>query len=176
MKDQVLTPWLYRRWRFDFPAELYPAIIERLRGLPARTDEIVRPLSESQLSESFEGGWSVKRHLGHIADLEALITQRLDAYEQGVPVLPPADMQNEETVNADHDDQPIADVLARLRQRRESTISRLETYPRDFFARSAWHERLGTQKRVVDTCVFFADHDDHHLALVQMLARELVAN
>ena len=172
MKDQVLTPWLYRRWRFDFPAELYPAIIERLRGLPARTDEIASSLTESQMSASHEGGWSVKRHLGHIADLEALITQRLDAYEQGVAVLPPADMQNEETVNADHDDQPIADVLSRLRQRRESTVARLETYPRDFFARSAWHERLGMQKRVVDTCVFFADHDDHHLALVQVLIRQ----
>lgn len=175
-KGQILTPWLYRRWKFDFPAELYPAVIERLRGLPARADEIARSLTNSQASAPFEGGWSIKRHLGHIADLEALITQRLDAYEQGVPVLPPADMQNEETVNADHDDMPIADVLARLRQRRESTIAKLETYPRDFFARSAWHERLGIQKRVVDTCVFFADHDDHHLALVQMIVRELGAN
>ncbi|GAB5497384.1 MAG: hypothetical protein Phyf2KO_24640 [Phycisphaerales bacterium] len=141
--------------------------------MPARAEEIAGSLTDSQMSASFEGGWSVKRHLGHIADLESLITQRLDAYEQGLPLLPPADMQNEETVNADHDDMPIDKVLSRLRQRRESTIARLETYPRDFFARSAWHERLGMQKRVVDTCVFFADHDDHHMALVQILVREL---
>jgi len=64
-------------------------------------------------------------------------------------------------------------VLRDVRSRRIRTVARLESYPRDFFARSAWHERLSMQKRVVDTCVFFADHDDHHLALAQMVRREL---
>lgn len=172
MVDQILTPWLYRRWTFDFPAELYPAIIERLRGTPARAEELVRAVAPDTLTRSIEGGWSIQRHLAHIADLESLLTQRLDAYEQGVAVLPPADMQNEESVNADHDAVPIADVLARLRARREATISRLESYPRDFFARSAWHERLGIQKRVVDSCSFFADHDDHHFALIRSLVKQ----
>jgi len=31
MAGQTLTLWMYRRWRFDFPAGLYPAVIERLR-------------------------------------------------------------------------------------------------------------------------------------------------
>ena len=172
MQGQILTPWLYRRWAFDFPAELYPAVIERLRGLPARADELARPLAPKDLNRSTGGAWSIQRHLGHIADLESLLTHRLDAYERGDPLLPPADMQNEASVNANHDEQPIADVLARLRTRRETTIARLESYPRDFFARSAWHERLGIQKRVVDSCVFLADHDDHHMALIQMLRRE----
>jgi uncharacterized damage-inducible protein DinB len=171
MDDQILTPWLYRRWTFNFPAELYPAVIERLRGTPARADELAQSISPKELSRSIDGQWSIQRHLAHIADLETLLAQRLDAYEQAVSVLPPADMQNEESVNADHDAAPIADVLARLRNRRESTIKRLESYPRDFFARSAWHERLGMQKRVVDSCAFFADHDDHHFALIRAILR-----
>ena len=180
MNGQILTPWVYRRWKFEYPAELYPAIIERLRGLPARAEELaasIAPELASRAPAAANGGggagWSVQRHLGHIADLETLMAARLDAYERGDPALPPADMSNARTVEADHDARPLADVLARLRAARMKSIARLEAYPRDFFSRSAWHERLGVQKRVVDTCTFFADHDDHHLALAQMVRREV---
>ena len=173
MDGQILTPWMYRRWRFDVPAGLYPAVIERLRGLPARADELVASIDRALLSTAPAHGWSVQRHLAHLADLEELFATRLDAYERGEPVLPAADMANRRTVEADHDARPSADVLRDLRTARMRTVTRLESYPRDFFARSAWHERLAIHKRVVDTCVFFADHDDHHLALAQMVRREL---
>ena len=91
MDGQVLTPWIYRRWRFDFPAELYPAVLERLRGLPARVDEIVSALTPAHATHTPAQGWSIQQHIGHLADLEALLAQRLDAYEAGAPVLPPAD-------------------------------------------------------------------------------------
>ncbi|MGD1915706.1 MAG: DinB family protein [Phycisphaerales bacterium] len=171
MHGQVLTPWMYRRWRFDFPAELYPAVIERLRGLPARAEAFAARLGPGQATKVPEDGWSIQRHLGHLADLERLLAERLDAYEAGSPLLPAADMQNTRTVDTDHDARSLAEVLADLRRVREATVQRLEAYPRDFFGRSAWHERLGVQKRVVDTCVFFADHDDHHLALAEMVRR-----
>ncbi len=173
MKGQILTPWMYRRWRFEFSAELYPAVIERLRGLPPRAAEFASSLDSRLATRAPEGGWSVQRHLGHLADLEALFAVRLDAYERGEPVLPAADMTNTRSVQASHDQRPMLEVLGEVRSKRMATVARLEAYPRDFFARSAWHERLGTQKRVVDTCVFFADHDDHHLALAQMVCREL---
>jgi len=126
------------------------------------------------LTRAVDGGWSIQRHIAHLGDLERLFNARLDAYEAGEHVLPAADMQNARTVEADHDAQPIEAVLATLAEKRAATVERLEAYPSDFFGRSAWHERLGVQKRVVDSCVFFADHDDHHLALAQMTRRLLV--
>lgn len=174
MEGQILTPWMYRRWRFEFPAELYPAVIERLRGLPARAEECVSTLQPGVINVPPARGWSIQRHLAHLADLEALFAARLDAYERGEPVVPAADMTNARTVEAPHDARVLAEVLSSLRTARTGTVERLEAYPRDFFARSAWHERLGIQKRVVDTCVFFADHDDHHLALARMVRRELL--
>ncbi len=167
MPEQILTPWLYRRWRFDSPTQLYPAILERLRGTPARCEELAGSTAAPDLTRTVDGGWSIQRHLAHIADLERLIHQRLDAYEQGEHVLPQADMSNAPSVETDHDARPIDEVLAGVRAARGRTMQRLEAYPRDFFGRSAWHERLGVQKRVVDTCQFFADHDDHHLALAR---------
>jgi hypothetical protein len=173
MSGQILTPWVYRRWRFDFPAELYPAVLERLRGLPPRAEELTASVEPGLVTIAPPGGWSMQRHLAHLADLHALLGLRLDAYERGEPVLPAADMANTRTVQAAHDARPLAEVLAELRNVRLAAVTRLEKYPRDFFGRSAWHERLGMQKRVVDTCVFFADHDDHHLALAQMVRQSL---
>lgn len=171
-QGQVLTPWMHRRWRFDFPAELHPAIIERLRGAPDRAAALAEELRPGEATRIPEGGWSVQRHLAHLADLEALLHARLDAYERGEPALPAADMSNRRTTERDHEARTLASVLEDLRRVRGATIARLEEYPRDFFGRSAWHERLGVQKRVVDTCVFFADHDDHHFALARMALRD----
>ena len=80
-------------------------------------------------------------------------------------------MQNRATVAADHDARPVGEVLAAFLAVREATLTRLDGCPADFFGRTAFHERLQIQKRVVDTCVFFADHDDHHLALVEAALR-----
>ena len=169
MHDQVLTPWMARRWRFDFPAELHPAVLERLRGTPARIEEAVEGLGESRLAGVSANGWSVRTHVGHLGDLESLLAARLDAYERREHTLPAADMANARTVEAPHDESPMTDLLARFRSLRGATLARLDACDPDFFGRSAWHERLGMQKRVVDSCVFFADHDDHHLALVRMI-------
>ncbi len=35
--------WFERRFDFSFPVELYPNICVRLRGTPARLEEMVRP-------------------------------------------------------------------------------------------------------------------------------------
>ncbi len=169
MENQTLTPWLYRRWAFDFPAELYPVVLERLAGLPTRCREISARITQDQAIWAPSDGWSIQRHFAHFVDLESLLHTRLDAYERGDPVLPPADMSNARTTQGDHDSCSIDEVLDQLDAQRERTLARLRAYPRDFFGRSAWHERLGIQKRVVDSCVFFADHDDHHLALVRMI-------
>lgn len=140
-----------------------------MSGLPARVEEIGSRLSSEQAILTPDDGWSIQFHFGHLADLERLITDRLDAYERGDAALPAADMSNEKTVHADHNARELRDVMSELREKRMATVARLESYERDFFGRSAWHDRLGMQKRVVDTCSFFADHDDHHLALVRMI-------
>jgi hypothetical protein len=33
------TPWIERSFNFDFSAGLYPFLLERLRGTPARIEE-----------------------------------------------------------------------------------------------------------------------------------------
>ena len=85
MSQQQLTPWLYRRWRFDFPVSLFPAVLSRLRGTPARVEEVVRRAGERDFTAPIDNRWSVQRHLAHLADLEQLFEERLDAYQAGQP-------------------------------------------------------------------------------------------
>src|SRR5687768_10006873 len=118
MDGQILTPWVDRRWRFDFPAELYPAVIERLRGLPARARELASSLPPGTANIPPQRGWSVQRHLGHLTDLEDLLAARLDAYERCETVLPAADMSNARSVAADHDARQLEEVLGDLRAAR----------------------------------------------------------
>jgi uncharacterized damage-inducible protein DinB len=170
MSEQILTRWIERWWSFDFPTELYPCFVERLRGTPARAQQIASELSPAQLAQSFDGGWSIVRHMAHLSELERLFSARLTAYEKGEEVLPAADMTNAATV--EREDEDAASVLAELDAVRAATVARLEQYPPEFFARTSWHERLGIDKRAVDTCAFFADHDDHHFALMRLLVRQ----
>ena len=35
-------PWIQRRWTFTAAVGVYPDVIERLRGTPARVEDLVR--------------------------------------------------------------------------------------------------------------------------------------
>jgi len=62
--------------RFDrtFPAiednGLLPGIIERLDGTAARLVEKIAKITDSSVSASPDGKWSVKKEIGHLTDLE----------------------------------------------------------------------------------------------------------
>ena len=173
MPESCQTPWMHRRWSFDRPTELYPVVLSRLRGMPARAEQACRELDRAHAIAKQNGAWSIHQHLGHLIDLEELFVVRLDAYEAGADTLPAADMTNARSNTADRDTQPMSELLAGVRGARAATLDRVSKYPRDFFGRSAWHDRLGIHKRVVDTCEFFADHDDHHLAKIEHRIAEM---
>ena len=64
--------WTKRKFSFDLPVQVFPALLERLRGTPVRAGELVVGKSEQILATSPDGKWSVKDHLGHLVDLQTL--------------------------------------------------------------------------------------------------------
>jgi len=163
-------PWIERRWKFDFPVELFPDIIERLRGTPARIEALLRGLGADVLTRrEKEGTWSIQENVGHLIDVETLWLGRLDEYLSGARVLRAADMSNPKTHEADHNRKPFPSVLSGFQAVRGPFISRLEGLEDSDFARVARHPRLDTPMRLVDMCLFVADHDDYHLARIREL-------
>jgi uncharacterized damage-inducible protein DinB len=165
------VPWTSRSFRFDSPVDLYPELIERLRGTPARAEEIARTAPAAVLTRRDGDTWSIQENLGHLADLEPLFMGRLDDFDAGTETLRPADMTNRATHEADHNARPIASVLSDLRTRRDRLIARLEALAPADFARTALHPRLQQPMRVVDMLFFHAEHDDYHLARARHLLR-----
>lgn len=163
------TNWVEREFTFDCPIGVFPCFVERLRGTPARLEEIVNQLSPAILTERIDGGWSIQEHAGHLWDLEALWEQRLNDFRSGAAVLTAADMTNRRTFEANHNAGSLKDILKEFRKTRHNLVNQLEPLTEQEAGRSSLHPRLNTPMRVVDWCYFVAEHDDHHIARIVAL-------
>ena len=158
------APWIERRFTFDLPLSMFPNVLERLRGTPARVEERVGGLPPDQLRTRGGNAWSIQETIGHLIEVEALWIGRLDDFAQGLEQLRPADMSNRRTVDADYNSRDVAAVLAGFRGIRDELVRRIEQLPDEAIGRCAIHPRLSQPMRVLDLMVFAAEHDDHHLA------------
>ncbi len=167
-----LPLWFERKFKFDFPVEVYPNLCTRLRGAPPRLEELVRGLSRDQLTRQPEGKWSVQENAGHLLDLEPLWAARVEDFLAGKQELAPADLANRKTHEAQHNQRRIEELLAEFRRARLALVDCLEELSSDNFACTALHPRLKTPMRLVDHLYFIAEHDDHHLARIWELRRQ----
>ena len=165
------TKWVERQFDFSLPVGVFPCVLERLRGTPARLEELARALPQEVLTERRGGKWSAQEHVGHLYDLDELHEGRLEDYARGLEVLRAADMSNRRTEEAGHNSARLEDLLALFRSARASFVRRLESLTEDEVAASALHPRLGRQMRVIDLALFVAEHDDHHLASISELSK-----
>ncbi len=168
--------WIDRHFTFNLPEDLFPIVVERLRGTPARIEDKVRSLSSEALTRRNGDSWSIQEHIGHLLDLDELHDGRLDDFLAGAPVLRAADMTNRKTHEADHNRLLIADLLAGFRRERERFVARLDAWEPEFVSLTALHPRLQQPMRVIDMAFFTAEHDDHHLArMTELRSRSLSA-
>ncbi len=166
-------PWIERTFDFDFPVELRHELLERLRGTPARIEELVRALPLEILTRRDGNPWSIQENVGHLLNVEELWNGRLDDYDRGEETLRAADMSNRRTHEARHNEKPIASILGAFRRERMKLVRRLEELEPGRFGQTAVHPRLGRPMRIVDMMYFVAEHDDYHLARITELARKL---
>ncbi|MBV9676128.1 MAG: DinB family protein [Acidobacteriaceae bacterium] len=159
------TPvWFERKFDFSFPADLLPNILVRLRGTPARLEEMLRGRPQEILIVKAQEKWSAQEHAGHLLDLEPLWLARVGDYVAARSELTAADLANRKTDEADHNARPLEQILTAFRAAREELLKRVEELDVSLFARALPHPRLKTPMRLVDHLYFVAEHDDHHLA------------
>ncbi len=163
--------WIKRRFVFDLPVWMFPNIVERLRGTPARLEDRIKYVGPEVLTRRLHDGWSIQENAGHLADVEELWRNRLDDFEKGLDELTPADMSNARSKAAEHNSKSIEDILAAFRTERGDFVQRLESYDEAMVVRPAHHPRLDATMRVIDLAFFAAEHDDHHLSRITELIR-----
>src|SRR5271165_4883283 len=159
--------WFERKFDFTFPVEQHPNLCVRLRGTPARLEELVRGADRDALTRPDKNAkWSAQEHAGHLADLEPLWMARVDDYLNGASQLTVADLSNRKTSEAQHNRRPIDEILAEFRSARSRLMSKMRKIDSAVFGRTSIHPRLKTPMRLVDHLYFVAEHDDHHLACI----------
>ena len=164
--------WIERKFSFNYPVELYPEMIERVRGASARLDEYLTSAPAEILTRQDDGRWSIQENAGHLFDLDELTLQRIDQYAAGVTVLTAADITNKATSAANYNSIPAATISQSFRERRNEVVRKLESFDAEMFARSAVHPRLNIPMRLVDFVFFEAEHDDYHLTRINELLKQ----
>src|ERR1700741_1701469 len=165
------TKWFDRKFDFSSQQNIFPSIIERLRGTPARLEEKCRAIPAKYLELKPDNTWSIKENIGHLADLEPLWQGRLEDFLNNETELRPTDLANKKTDEADHNAKSLEQLLDHFRKVRMQTIAMIEQVDDEIIFRSALHPRLKTPMRTMDSFLFVAEHDDHHLARISELIK-----
>jgi uncharacterized damage-inducible protein DinB len=166
--------WGERKFAFTFPVEDFPEMTERVRGTPARLEDRVKSIQKEMLTRRDGERWSIQENAGHLLDIEALFSRRLDEYLAGAEILHAADMSNRKTFEADHNRANIQSILTGFRRERTNLVQRFDDLSPETFAKVAHHPRLNVPMRLVDMIFFQAEHDDYHLARISELIRLFV--
>jgi uncharacterized damage-inducible protein DinB len=162
--------WFDRKFDFSTNQNTLPTLIERLEGTPVRLAEKLRKIEPDRYKIKPDDKWSILEHVGHLSDLEPLWQGRLDDILNGEREMRPADLSNQQTHEANHNEQSPRDLLDDFLMLRQATINSLRKLKDEDVFRSALHPRLKTPMRVIDLFLFVAEHDDHHLAAITELA------
>jgi len=158
--------WFDRKFKFPDEQNIFPSIIERLRGTSVRLVDKISKMKGVNVIAKVEDNWSIAENIGHLIDLEPLWQGRLEDILNNIKELRHADLENTKTNLANHNNKNIQDLLKEFSEIRDITVAKLETLNEKEIYKYALHPRLKTPMRMMDLFLFVAEHDDHHLARI----------
>lgn len=161
------TKWTERQFALGNSPGLMPNILERLSGTPVRLRHICNKLNKSDLEFKIGNAWSIKEHIGHLSDLEDLHEGRVDDFIERKDPLRAADMSNDATYKADHNNESLDHLLRVFETKRQTLVQRLSRLNEETQNYESMHPRLKQKMRPVDMAFFTAEHDDQHLAIIR---------
>ena len=165
------TPWFERTFNFNFPVGLFPVILRRLEGSIFRL-HIILSYADEEYTAHKESGWSVKEHIGHLYDLEELWWKRLQDFQQNKAVLSPADLTNQKTTEAGHNEKTLEQLLQQFTLERQRMLEAIYGLDATLLSLTSVHPRLNQPMRLIDALYFVAEHDDHHITVISTLLRK----
>src|SRR5437867_9555119 len=90
-------PWFERQFPTGLPVDLFPVVVERLRGTPARLEDRLSSPPVLVLTRRSGSTWSTQENAGHLLDLEPLWLARVEDLLARRPEMSPADLTNRRT-------------------------------------------------------------------------------
>ena len=170
MENKVI--WFDRKFDFIQPPEMFPIVIERLRGTPARLEEKVANVPKEALTKSEANKWSILQNIGHLLITMELWERRIIDFKNRETELHPADLNNTKTKQTDFNKRPLEEMVKEFRSRQENLVRAFENFAPEDASLTAHHPRLNKPMRLIDLAYFIAEHDDHHLSIITDLIRK----
>ena len=165
--------WFKRKFQTNTDPGTFPGILERLMGTPARLEEKIKNIPPEYYTAKPDNKWSIQENIGHLMDVEPLWDGRLGDILAGKNELRPADLTNRKTDLANHNSKSMINILDVFRESRKSFTGKLKEIKDEDIEKFSLHPRLKTPMRIIDLCIFIAEHDDHHLAQITSLDETL---
>lgn len=162
-------PWFERRFEFGLAPENFHDALARLMATPLQIHAFCQDLAPGTATARDGERWSIQENVGHLLDLEELWSTRTEEILGGAETLTAADLQNTKSHAADHNAGTLANLVGEFARTRGAWVDRLAGCDAAAFARSARHPRLDQSMRLIDLCVFVAEHDAHHCGRILQL-------
>lgn len=154
-------PWFERNLTFGLPKAMLPFYLERLEGTIVRIEKKVKGQEDALLSTPSNGKWSIKQHIGHLAEVDGIANRRIREMLDAVPVMSPAVFEPQ-----DYSSWPVDRVVNLFRDARQKNLATYRTIAETDLLKSSIHPRLKVPMTPVDLAWFDAEHDDHHLVKI----------
>jgi uncharacterized damage-inducible protein DinB len=165
-KDIFPLPWFERTFTFGKSVRMLPYYLERLEGTLTRISAKVHGYDDTILSKRKDGKWSVKEHIGHLAEVDEISNQRLTEMISGKAFLSPAVFEPK-----DYSTWNIEEVLAYFSKSRLSNLESFRQLTNEQLTSFSMHPRLHQAMTPIDLAWFDAEHDDHHLVAISRILK-----
>ena len=164
-----MEKWFDKKFELGLDDNKQKGLLEKLDNAPGKIENLVKDLSEDILNNKPDGKWSIKENIGHLIELEALHSVRIDDFIANKEMLSLADLQNKKTDEADYNKKSIAEIINNFKNVRNNFVGKLNSLSKDVIKRKSIHPRLKQEMRPVDMVYFVAEHDDHHIKTITNL-------
>jgi len=162
-------PWVNHKFNLGFDIGWTQNIMSRIKDTGIRIQHHTLGLTNERLSYKEGDKWSIKEHIGHLIDLEELWSNRFLQFQIFVPELVHADMSNQLTDQANHNDKSIQTLSEEFNNERQKLINTFHSLSDEALNHQALHPRIKELMRPVDLLFFIAEHDDHHITSISSL-------
>lgn len=159
--DEIPSPWIgyIQRVPEPDPVNVCAAQIED-------TATLLRGLSDTEAMYRYgRGKWSVKEVVGHLCDIERIMSYRALRIARGDSTPLPGFDENAYVPAAKFDDRSLTDLVGELRTVRASTLALLRTFDAD-----AWRRRGNANGKPVSVralAYVIPGHERHHVEILK---------
>jgi uncharacterized damage-inducible protein DinB len=168
-----ISKWFERKFDLSFDVEQYSTIYQRLQQAPDTLANMLQNKPADILTQQPDGKWSVKEHTGHLAQLEPLWRTRIQDILEKKPSLTPTDLENKATSEAGFNNHTIEELIWKFSKERKETLALLESINVKDQHGTSLHPRMQQPMRIIDIMYFTAEHDEHHMGVIQEIIKEL---